>query len=351
MAPAPIRVPPSPGVSFIHRSAALTRRLDPWFLALLAALGLLPFAPFAVPIVAALALAAASLPLQIRLEARMPAWLAASVVTLAWTLLAALPLLALAALLAPAVPRLAQTQFDVEALVQAAVRAPWVGSLLASHQDALRAWLAQNQPALLLQHHVAEIRLVGEHVLGLLVHALLALAILWVVLWRREHVAHALRSSLSRVVSAELAQRVEHHGLVATQATIVGSVGLAVWDTLLSAPLFAFTGMPRWYAWSVAVGMLSVIPAGTGVALVLATALLVTQGHLLSGLLVLALGHVITLSGDVLVKPKLIGAAGHAPFLLVVLAIFGGLATFGMVGLILGPVLVLTARAVVFEDD
>lgn len=311
----------------------------------------MPFVPFAVPIVAALALAAASVPLQIRLEARMPAWLAASTITLAWTLLAALPLFALGALLAPALPRLAQTHLDVDALTRAAVHAPWVGSLLASHQDAVRSWLDQNQPSLLLQHHVAEIRLVGEHVLNLLVHALLALAILWAVLWRREHVAHALRSSLSRVVSPALAERVEHHALRATQATILGSVGLAVWDTLLSAPMFALAGMPQWYAWSVAVGMLSVIPGGTGVALVLAAALLVTQDHLLAGLAVLALGHVITLSGDVLVKPKLIGAAGHAPFLLVVLAIFGGLAMFGMVGLILGPVLVLTARAVVFEND
>lgn len=328
----------------------LTRRLDPWFLALLAGLGLLPFVPFAVPIVAALALAAASLPLQVRLEARMPAWLAASVVTLGWTLLAALPMVALAALLAPALPRLAQTRLDVDALTQAALHAPWVGPLLTSHEAAVRSWIAQNQPSLLLQQHVAEIRLVGEHVLALLVHALLALALLWAVLWQRAHVAHALRSSLGRIVSPALAESVERHTLQATQATIVGSVGLAAWDTLLSLPLFALAGMPRWYAWSIAVGLLSVIPGGTGVALVFAAALLGAQGHLLPGLAVLALGHVITLSGDVLVKPKLIGAAGHAPFLLVLLAIFGGLSMFGMVGLILGPVLVITARAVVFED-
>ncbi len=341
---------------------------------MLAGLGLLPFVPFAVPIVAALALAAASLPFQLRLERRMPAWLAATLVTLGWTLLAALPLAAMAALLAPALPRLAQTRLDVDALTRAAMSAPWVGPLAAAHQDALRAWLSANQPALLLQRHATELRLVGEHVLallmhallslailwavlwkrehvlGLLMHALLSLAILWAVLWKREHVAHGLRSSLLRVVSVPLAERVEHHGLLATQATIVGMLGLAVWDTLLSLPMFALAGMPRWYAWSIAVGMLSVIPGGTGVALVSAAALLAAQGHLLPGLAVLAIGHVIMLSGDVVVKPKLIGAAGHAPFLLVLLAIFGGLAMFGMVGLILGPVLVLTARAVVFED-
>ncbi len=328
----------------------MARRLDPWFIALLAAVGLLPFVPFAVPIVAALALAAASLPLQIRLERSMPAWLAASGITLGWTLLAALPLFALGALLAPALPRLAQAHLDVAALTRAAIGAPWIGPLLAAHQQALAAWLAQNQPSQLLQSHIAEIRVVGEHLLNLLVHALLALAILWAVLWQRVHVAHALRSSLGRVISPGLAVRVEHHVLRATQATIIGMVGLALWDVLLCLPLFGLAGMPQWYAWSVAVGMLSVIPGGTGVALVLGGALLATRNHLLAGLTVLALGHVITLSGDVLVKPKLIGSAGHAPFLLVLLGIFGGLAMFGMVGLILGPVLVLSARAVVFED-
>lgn len=328
----------------------MTRRLDPWFLALLAGLGLMPFVPFAVPIVAALALCAASLPFQLRLERRMPAWLAATVLTLGWTLLAALPMFALVALLAPVLPRIAQTRLDVEALTNAAVHAPWVGPLAASHLDAVRAWIADNQPELLVQRHLSELRRLGEHFLTLLLHALLALSILWAVLWQRRHVAHALRSSLCRIVSTPLAERIEHHVLQATQATIIGTLGLALWDTLLSLPLFALAGMPRWYAWSIAVGMLSVIPGGTGVALVSAAALLAAQSHVLPGLAVLVLGHVITLSGDVLVKPKLIGAAGHAPFLLVLLAIFGGLAMFGMVGLILGPVLVLTARAVVFED-
>lgn len=331
-------------------SRPLTRRLDPWFLALLAGLGLLPFLPFAVPIVAALALAAASVPLQERLEARMPGWLGASIITAGWILLAVLPLAAMVALLAPALPRLMHTSLDVDALTRAATHAPWIGSLASAHQDALRSWLTQNQPGLLLQRHATEIRLVGEHVLALLLHALLALAVLWVVLWQRAQVAHALRSSLARVVSAPLADRFEHHVLRSTQATIVGMVGLALWETVLCLPLFGLAGMPRWYAWSIAVGMLSVIPGGTGVALVSAAALLAAQGHLLPGLAVLTLGHVVTLTGDVLVKPKLIGAAGHAPFLLVLVAIFGGLAMFGMVGLILGPVLVLTARAVVFED-
>ena len=56
------------------------------------------------------------------------------------------------------------------------------------------------------------------------------------------------------------------------------------------------------------------------------------------------------MTGDFIVKPEIIGATSHAPFLLVLLSIFGGVEVFGLVGLILGPVLVLTAQALVFDD-
>jgi predicted PurR-regulated permease PerM len=328
----------------------LPRRLDPWFTAVIAILGLLPFLPFAVPIVAALALAAASLPLQCRLEQRMPGWAAATLVTAMWTLLAALPVVAMIALLAPVLPAIRQAALNPDAILHAAVQAPWVGNLIATHQDAVRAWIVHNQPEMLVAQHMSEIRQLGAHLLALLLHAALALAVLWAVLAARRDLGLALRATLRRVVSISLAEHVEAHVLRSTQAVILGMVGLAVWDGVLSVPLFALAGVTAWFAWSIALGMLSIVPGGTGLVLVLAAALLAAQGHVVAALAVLLLGHAITLSGDFIVKPKIIGAASHAPFLLVLLSIFGGGAVFGLVGLILGPVLVLTAQALVLDQ-
>ncbi len=328
----------------------MSRRLDPWVLALLAGLGLVPFAPFAVPIVAGMALAAASLPLQRRLEARMRAWMAASIVTALWLAMAVLPVAAIVSLLAPLLPALKQASLNPDALIRAGSQAPWVGPLVASHQDALRAWIAHNQPDMVLTQHLADLRMIGARVATLALHAALALTVLWAVLTRRVQVAAALQHSLRRVVSKDLASRIERHALRSTQAVMLGMVALALWEGLLTMPLFALTGLPSWFAWGVAIGMLSAVPGGTGAALVLATALLGAQGHIAAALAVLVLGHVITMTGDFIVKPEIIGATSHAPFLLVLLSIFGGVEVFGLVGLILGPVLVLTAQALVFDD-
>ena len=328
----------------------MSRRLDPWVLALLAGLGLVPFAPFAVPIVAGMALAAASLPLQQRLEGRMRGWMAASIVTALWLVMAVLPVVAIVSLLAPLLPALRQASLNPDALIRAGTQAPWVGPLVASHQDALRAWIAHNQPDTVLTQHLADLRVIGARLATLALHAALALAVLWAVLTRRTQVAGALQHSLRRVVSKDLAGRIEHHALRSTQSVMLGMVALALWEGLLTMPLFALTGLPSWFAWGVAIGMLSAVPGGTGAALVLATALLGAQGHIAAALAVLVLGHVVTMTGDFIVKPEIIGATSHAPFLLVLLSIFGGVEVFGLVGLILGPVLVLTAQALVFED-
>ena len=45
------------------------------------------------------------------------------------------------------------------------------------------------------------------------------------------------------------------------------------------------------------------------------------------------------LSGDQFVWPRLLGSTARLPFLFAFVGIFGGLASFGLVGLFLGPVI------------
>ena len=45
------------------------------------------------------------------------------------------------------------------------------------------------------------------------------------------------------------------------------------------------------------------------------------------------------LIGDHLIQPALIGGAARLPFLLVLIGILGGMQSFGLVGLFLGPVI------------
>ena len=49
--------------------------------------------------------------------------------------------------------------------------------------------------------------------------------------------------------------------------------------------------------------------------------------------------RLVMLAGDNFVWPTLVGGAARLPFLFAFVGIFGGLATFGLVGLFLGPVI------------
>jgi predicted PurR-regulated permease PerM len=50
-------------------------------------------------------------------------------------------------------------------------------------------------------------------------------------------------------------------------------------------------------------------------------------------------GAAILLIGDNLIHPALIGGTAQLPFLLVLIGIVGGMQSFGLVGLFLGPVI------------
>ena len=65
----------------------------------------------------------------------------------------------------------------------------------------------------------------------------------------------------------------------------------------------------------------------------------VSGGSGTAALCVFAWGAVVMLAGDHYVWPTLVGGAARLPFLFAFVGIFGGIATFGLLGLFLGPVI------------
>jgi predicted PurR-regulated permease PerM len=51
-------------------------------------------------------------------------------------------------------------------------------------------------------------------------------------------------------------------------------------------------------------------------------------------------GAATLLIGENLIQPALIGGVAHLPFLLVLIGIIGGMQSFGLLGLFLGPVII-----------
>jgi predicted PurR-regulated permease PerM len=70
-----------------------------------------------------------------------------------------------------------------------------------------------------------------------------------------------------------------------------------------------------------------------------ALTILVSGGSGAAALGIVAWGAVVMLTGDHFVWPTMVGGAARLPFLLAFIGIFGGLASFGLVGLFVGPVI------------
>jgi predicted PurR-regulated permease PerM len=84
-------------------------------------------------------------------------------------------------------------------------------------------------------------------------------------------------------------------------------------------------------------GLLAMVPFGAPIVFTLASVLLLVDGSIGAAAGVSIVGWIVIGIADHAIRPILIGGAAKLPFLWVLLGIFGGLETFGLVGLFLGP--------------
>lgn len=149
----------------------------------------------------------------------------------------------------------------------------------------------------------------------------------------RQMLAH---SGLPQEVQKTLGDRV----ISISRATIKGTFFIGVAQGTLGGLGFWATGLPGAAFWGCVMAVLSVIP-GIGPSLVLIPGIIVLavneQYVAAAGLAAWTSLAVTTV--DNLLRPILVGRDTQMPDLLVLISTFGGLAVFGAVGLILGPVI------------
>jgi predicted PurR-regulated permease PerM len=87
--------------------------------------------------------------------------------------------------------------------------------------------------------------------------------------------------------------------------------------------------------------LLAMIPFGAPIVFAILTVILVAQGHLVIGLALFAWGALVMFIADHFIRPSLIGGAMQLPFLAVLFGILGGVETMGLIGLFLGPAIMV----------
>jgi predicted PurR-regulated permease PerM len=130
-----------------------------------------------------------------------------------------------------------------------------------------------------------------------------------------------------------------------TRAVVRGTVLTSVVQGLLLGIGFAIVGMPAPVVFGVLAAVLSVVPFG-GTALVWVPALvtLLIQGRYGQAIGILVIGVIVS-SVDNFLKPFLISGSSPLPTLAVFIGVLGGLAAFGLIGLVVGPVVIALVLA------
>jgi predicted PurR-regulated permease PerM len=126
-------------------------------------------------------------------------------------------------------------------------------------------------------------------------------------------------------------------------AVLVGNGVCGLIQGVLGGILFTFLEIGPPVLWGGVMAILAFLPIfGIGLVLIPAGIILLLKGSVTSGIFVLIFYVVLSFTVEYILKPKMVGEQVQMHTLVVFLSIMGGLATFGFLGIIYGP-LIITA--------
>jgi predicted PurR-regulated permease PerM len=330
------------------RSVEVTRTtLAVLFIGGLLAASFLVMRPFLAAGVWATTLVIATWPVMLGVQARLGnrRALAVTVMTLALTLVVLVPLLLAASAVVARSDRIAAlvtglSDFHLPGLPDWMIALPLVGGRLAARWQ----HLADTDGAEVLQRarpyagDVARwtIGMVGSFG-GTLLHLLVTIVFAAILYARGENAANWCQRFGRRLAG----QRGEEVVLLAGQAIRSVALGVVVTAIAQAAVVgigFALVGIPQAALLSAVVLLLCVAQLGPALVAIPATIWLFWSGATTAGI-VMAVFTLVGLTMDNILRPILIRRGADLPLLLILLGVIGGVLSFGLLGLFVGPVI------------
>ncbi len=134
-----------------------------------------------------------------------------------------------------------------------------------------------------------------------------------------------------------------------TRSVVFGVIGTALGQGLVAAVGFIIAGVPGVVILSFTVCVLSIVPVGPPLVWGPVALWLYATGNVGMAVFMVLWGTLAVSSVDNFIKPILISRGTSMPLALVFLGVFGGIMSFGFLGLVLGPVL-LAATLALFKE-
>jgi predicted PurR-regulated permease PerM len=132
----------------------------------------------------------------------------------------------------------------------------------------------------------------------------------------------------------------------AVRGTVNGLVLVGLGEGVLLGIAYAVVGLSHAVLFGLITALLATVPFGAPVVFIACALYLLAQSHTSAAVGLLVFGVLVTFVADHFVRPILIGSSTRLPFLWVLLGIFGGLESFGLVGLFLGPAIIAVLLAI-----
>jgi predicted PurR-regulated permease PerM len=142
------------------------------------------------------------------------------------------------------------------------------------------------------------------------------------------------------------AERLGEEAIVAIRATVNGLVLVGLAEGALLGIAYAVAGVSHPVLFGFATGLLATVPFGAPLVYVIACFALIIQSRITAAVLLFLFASAVVFIADHFVRPGLIGASTRLPFLWILLGIFGGLETFGLIGLFVGPAIMAAVVAI-----
>jgi predicted PurR-regulated permease PerM len=136
----------------------------------------------------------------------------------------------------------------------------------------------------------------------------------------------------------------ESHDLIF--ASVMSSAVAAAAHGILGGLAFGVAGITAPIFWGVMMGFFSLIPlVGSALIWVPASISLMSDGHVFAGIAVALFCSVVVGLVDNVVRPWVISGRAEMGGLVVFISVLGGIAVFGLLGVILGPIIVATGTS------
>lgn len=144
-------------------------------------------------------------------------------------------------------------------------------------------------------------------------------------------------------------ERIGRQAIASIHGTVDGLVLVGLGEGVLMWGAYMLAGVPHPTLFGAATAIAAMIPFAAPIVFCVVGILLLSAGSATAAIAVVTLGFVVVFVADHFVRPVLIGGATKLPFLWVLLGILGGVETWGLLGLFLGPA-IMAVLVMIWRD-